>query len=310
MKMQASQKNKELSILFHSFFPALLLLRKKDPLRLAGATAFFTTFAMPPIVFILAQLFGLFLSPKKVGRGLIENISNNLGKDGAEQVREVIKSIRGFNNSWWVIVFGSLFMLFVATTLFMVIKNSLNDIWQIKTRKDPGIAFNIFSRLRSFAIILLIGILFFANLFFKSIEILGAGYVENFSHNGSIFIKFLFSEVSSIVIVAAWFILLFRFLADGKPAWKSAFAGGLLTALLFTAGRFLLRTLLINSNIGVLYGTSGSFVLVLLFVFYTSFMMYFGACFIAVYSEKKQWPIVYSHRSVSQNTIEGKKSLV
>ena len=273
-------------------------------MRLAGATAFFTTFAIPPIVFILAQLFGLFLSPKKVGRGLIENISNNLGKDGAEQVRAVINSIRGFNNSWWVIVLGSLFMLFVATTLFMVIKNSLNDIWQIKQRKDPGIAFNIISRLRSFAIILLIGILFFANLFFKSIEILGVGYVENFSHNVSIFLSFLFSEVSSIVIVAAWFILLFRFLADGKPAWKAAIAGGLFTALLFTAGRFLLRTLLINSNIGQLYGTSGSFVLVLLFVFYTSFMMYFGACFIAVYSEKKQWPIVNNNSIIEKNVVD------
>lgn len=289
--MHDSHQNNELSILLHSLYPSFTLLRKSDPLKLAGATAFFTTFAIPPIVFILAQLFGLFLSPQKVGRGLIENISNNLGTDGAEQVRDVIKSIRGFNNNWWVITIGSLFMLFVATTLFIVIKNSLDDIWQVKTREHPGILFNIYNRLRSFAIILLIGILFFANLFFKSIEILGVGYVENFSHNGSIFLNILFSEFSSIIIVAAWFILLFRFLADGKPVWKAAIAGGLVTGLLFTAGRFLLRILLIDSNIGQLYGASGSFVLILLFVFYTSFIMYFGACFIAIYSEKKQWPI-------------------
>ncbi|MEO6670204.1 MAG: YihY/virulence factor BrkB family protein [Ferruginibacter sp.] len=295
MKLQDNKKATELSILFQSIRPSFSLLSKNNPLRLAGATAFFTTFAMPPIVFILAQLFGLFLSPKKVGGGLIENISNNLGKDGAEQVRDVIKSIRGFNNDWWVILLGSFFLLFVATTLFMVIKNSLDDIWQIKTVKHPGIKFSLFGRLRSFAIILLIGLLFFANLFFKSVEIIGVGYVDNFFHNGSIWLKIIFSEVSSVVIVAAWFIILFRFLADGRPVWKAAFAGGLLTALLFTAGRVLLRTLLVNSNIGLLYGTSGSFVLVLLFVFYTSFMLYFGACFIAVYSEKKGWAIGYGN---------------
>jgi membrane protein len=94
-----------------------------------------------------------------------------------------------------------------------------------------------------------------------------------------------------VLIVALWFTVLFRFLADAKPSWKASFAGGFLTAILFAAGRWLLKLLLVNSNIGHLYGPSGSFVLVLLFVFYSSFILYYGACFIAVYSEKKKWPI-------------------
>ena len=100
----------EVHIFFSSLLPSFRLLRRNDPLRLAGATAFFTTFALPPIVFLLAQLFGLFLSPRMVGRGLIENLSENLGEEGASQVREVIKSIRGFDDSWYVIVFGFLFL--------------------------------------------------------------------------------------------------------------------------------------------------------------------------------------------------------
>jgi len=291
MEKVLHRNHKELFLLTGSLLPSLSLLRKNDPLRMAGATAFFTTFALPPIIFILARLFGLFFGPRMIGRGLIENISNNLGAEGAEQIRLVIRSIRGINYNWYVIVLGFIFLLFVATTLFIIIKNSFNQIWQIKVRPHPGFGFSLATRLRSFAIILFVGILFFANLFFKSIETIGGKYSEDLVKGSSFYFKLIFSEISSVIIVAAWFIILFRFLSNATPRWKAAIAGGVLTGILFTGGRFLLRSLLLNSNIGELYGPSGSFVLVLLFVFYTSFIMYYGACFISVYSAKKQWPL-------------------
>jgi membrane protein len=154
-------------------------------------------------------------------------------------------------------------------------------------------------------VILLVGILFFADLFFKSIETIGGNYFEDLYRGSSIYFKIIFSEITSVVIVAAWFIILFRFLADGRPTWKASVMGGLLTAILFTAGRFVLRSLLINSNIGQLYGTSASFVLVLLFVFYTSFIMYYGACFIKVYSEKKGWLLRHDEKSFISKTRAG-----
>ena len=259
---------------------------------MAGATAFFTTFALPPIVFIVAQLFGLFIGRGNMGKRLIENISDTIGKEGAGQVRQVIKNIRGFSNSWYVLVFGFLFLVFVATTLFSVIKNSLNQVWQISVKERPGFLFLLGIRARSFAVILLVGILFFASLLFESLKLITAEYANGIWRGSGIYFKNVLGNIASVIIVAAWFILLFRFLADGRPSWKASFTGGLLTGILFIAGRLVLRFLLVGSNIGPLYGTSGSFVLVLLFVFYSSFILYYGACFIAVYSEKKQWPII------------------
>jgi membrane protein len=305
MNTQSTSKRSSVYLLGSSLIPSLALLRKNDPLRMAGATAFFTTFALPPIIFLIAQLFGLFLSPKDVGRGLIENLSHNLGADGAEQVRQVIRSIRGFNDSWYVILLGFCFLFFVATTLFVVIRNSFNQIWQVNVKEKPGIVFKIGTRLRSAAVILVVGILFFANIFFTSIETIGGNYLEGFFEGSRIYFKLIFSEISSVIIVAAWFIILFRFLADGRPAWKAAVIGGLVTAVLFTIGRFILRTLLIDGNIGKLYGASGSFVLVLLFVFYTSFIMYYGACFIAVYSQKQHWPLQHDEASYEIKTVTG-----
>lgn len=286
--MDKHSKKKEVIIFISSIIPSFILLRKNDPLRMAGATAFFTTFALPPIVFIVAQFFGLFAGARMVGRGLIDNIAINLGADGARQIRQVIRAIHAFNNSWYTIVFGFLFLLFVATTLFIIIKNSFNQIWQIRINENSGFLSTLGGRLRSLVIIILVGILFFVNLFLKSIESIWSNYFEDHFNKSSIYFKVVFSEVTSVLIVAIWFTVLFRFLADKKPAWKAAIVGGILTGILFTIGRFLLKILLINSNISALYGSSGSMVLIMLFVFYTSLIMYYGAGFIAVYAEKEQ----------------------
>lgn len=289
---ESKTKTNELSLLLISLRHSFALLGKNDPMRMAGATAFFTTFALPPIVFILSQLFGLFIGRGNMDRGLIKNLSNTLGEEGADQVRQVVRSISGFSDSWYVIVFGFIFLVFVATTLFSEIKNSLNELWQISVKENPGFLFVLSARARSFGVILLAGILFFADLFMESLKAIAGNYVEEIWHWGSWYFKSAISQIASVIIVAAWFILLFRFLADGKPTWKASLVGGLLTGILFIAGRLLLRFLLVGSNIGGLYGTAGSFVLVLLFVFYSSFILYYGASFIAVYSERKQWPII------------------
>ena len=94
-----------------------------------------------------------------------------------------------------------------------------------------------------------------------------------------------------------WFIVLFRYLADGRPTWKVSIAGGCLTGALFEAGKTLLSTVMRNSNINTLYGASGAMVLILLFVFYSSFILYFGASFIKIYSEEVKHPMTLVNKA-------------
>jgi len=158
--------------------------------------------------------------------------------------------------------------------------------------------------MKSFAVIILIGILFFADLVFDSLGTIARNYVEEIWKGGGIYFKGILNETVSVLIVAAWFILLFRFLADGRPSWKASLIGGLVTGILFTAGRLLLRFLLVDSNISHLYGSSAAVILLLLFVFYSSFILYYGACFIAVYSEKKEWSIRLSSKAFNYKIEE------
>lgn len=291
MTDKAKQQNKFyqlVSICRESFS----LLKKNDPLRLAGATAFFTTFALPPIIFILAQLFGSLIGKEEVNKGLMGSISEILGKDGAKPVRQVLKSIHGFSNEWYILILGFLFLVFISTTLFLVIKSSLNQIWKISITDKPGFVFYLVSRAKAFGIILATGFLFWVSIFLESMEVVAGNYLNSLLTIGTFDFKFIFSRIGSIIIIALWFIFLFHYLADGRPKWKATIGGGLITSIFFMIGKWVLKILLIDTNIGSLYGTSGSFVLILLFVFYCSFILYYGASFISVYSLKNEWPIV------------------
>ncbi len=270
---------------------AFKLFRKNDPLRLAGATAFFANFAIPPILLILIRLFGFFVDRKILVRRLFERLANILDDSSISQIRETMRNIRGADYNWLATILSFVFFIFVATTLFSVIKNSMDQIWNIGLNEMSGVIFNLKLRGRSMVIILLAGILFFVGLLTDSIQALIGIYINNASPTyGKVFLSIL-NQLIFVIIVTVWFTVLFRFLTNGRPSWKAAIRGGLLTGFLFTLGKYILRIMLPLSNIGNIYGASGSIILVMLFVFYSSFIFYFGACFVKVLSDTIYKPI-------------------
>jgi membrane protein len=268
-------------LLRHSFIE----MRKNDPLRMAGATAFFTTFALPPILIILFQLFSLFLNRRMVGQEMMQTLTDAFGKDTASQIRVITRGFRTFAQNWWLAAGGFVFLIFVATTLFSLIKNSLNDIWKVSVPEKPGVLFKLGLRVRSMGVILLMGLLFLVSMLLDGFEVLAGDYIEDIFSGGGAYFKGIVNEVTGAVIAIIWFMLVFRYLGDARPPWRVAIAGGCLTGVLFTAGKALLSYLMRHSNIGSIYGAGGSLVLLLLFVFYSSFILYYGAAFIKIYAD-------------------------
>jgi membrane protein len=278
-------------IFFRHFRHAFTLFKKNDPLRLAGATAFFTNFALPPILLILIRLFGYFVDRRTLVDRIFERLASILDDSSTAQIRDTLRNIRGIDQHWYATLISFVFFLFVATTLFNVIKNSMDQIWSIGIKDHSGFLFKLKLRARSFVIILLAGILFFVGLLADSIQAIIGTYLNSAAPAfGKIFLSIL-NELLFIGIVTTWFSVLFRFLTNGRPTWKAAIRGGLLTGVLFTIGKYILRILLPLSNIGNIYGASGSIVLIMLFVFYSSFIFYFGACFVRVLSDARETPI-------------------
>lgn len=298
--MAAQKSNLRIWQLFGRSFAEL---KKNDPLRMAGATAFFATFAIPPIVIILFQLFTIFLSRRLVGPEMMEILSDSLGPGTARQIRVTTRGFSTMAQTWYAAAAGFAFLVFVATTVFVVIKNSLNVIWKVRAREKPGFRFYLRLRARSFLVILSAGVLFLAGLLLDGFKVLAGKYIDRIMGGGSFFSGAL-NEVIGVLIMTIWFVLLFRYLADARPSWKVAITGGSLTGVLFSAGKALLAYLLGSSNIGSLYGASGSLVLLLLFVFYSSFILYFGASFIRVYADAIGMPLRAVNKAYHYKVLE------
>ena len=157
---------------------AFRLFQKNDPLRLAGATAFFANFALPPILLILIRIFGFFIDRKIMLNQLFDRLSSILEDSSIQQMREVLKNIRGIDHKWYATLISFVFFLFVATTLFAVIKNSMDQIWSIGLKENSSFVFQMKNRGRSMVIIMLAGILFFVGILTDSFQTFLAAYIN------------------------------------------------------------------------------------------------------------------------------------
>jgi membrane protein len=270
---------------------AFVEFRQNDPLRMAGATAFFTTFALPAVLIILIQVFGLILSPRFMARQLFHNLGEVIGKNTAGELHKTLFNVRHLSKNWYEALLGFLFLIFVATTLLKVIKDSLNQLWNIKMADHMGFGFGLVTRVKSFTVILIAGILFLVVMLTEG----GMNLIQHASNDSSLGNGLLATEVVrqliSLILVTIFFAILFKFLPDGRPTWKTVIAGACFTGLLFTVGKLLLQWFLSFSSMQTIYGASTSSVLLLLFVFYSSFIFYFGACFTKVWAEFHNKPI-------------------
>lgn len=268
-----------------------VLLKLNDPLRMGAATAFFATFALPPILILFTQFFRFAVDPNKLSSELIVRLGHILGTSSAQQVEGVLVAVSGLSHSWYITVFGFIFLMFVATTLFEVIKNSLGQIWEIRIMPKPGIGFRLKYRLRSLVVIFLAGALFLAGLVMESFQAIMGNYIDQVWGSGGWFFNRLVNEIGFVVALTIWLAFLFRFLTAGRPKWKVSLIGAFFTAILFTIGKWILGYLLIGSNISTIYGASGSMVLIMLFVFYSAMIFYYGGCFVKVLGDSFNAPI-------------------
>jgi membrane protein len=266
-------------------------VQSNDPLRLAGATAFFASFALPPILLILIQAMGLLFDRKSIGKQLFLRLGDIVGKESAHQVIITLRGFRGLAQTWPVGIILFIFLLFVSTTLLSVIRSSLNQLWMIRIPVKENFLQSMLGRLRSLIVIGAAGILFLAGLMAESAHAFLGTYIKDLLPGAAFVFNGVFSQLLSLIIVTAWFTVLFRYLPDARPHWKVAFTGALLTGVLFNTGKLLLRRLLSGGNLGLLYGASASAVLLMLFIFYSAIIFYYGAAFTKVWSEFKNRPM-------------------
>ncbi|REL38161.1 YihY/virulence factor BrkB family protein [Rhodohalobacter sp. SW132] len=263
---------------------------ENDPLRLSSSTAFFATFSIIPIIILLLTLFGIIFSEQLLTGEFLNALQGMVGEETTEHLSTVLENIQQMQQGIWLTVGIIIFLMFVATTLFIVVQSSFNQIWKVQPKEDVTYRFIVKNRGISLLIILVTGLLFLTTLFLDLlIGFLGDNILNLIPGINQWLIKLLYIALS-LVIFTLWFASMFKFLPDVKLTWKNVWPGSLLTAILFLIGQHIMGLVLVSGNISTIYGASGSLVLLLLFIFYSSFILYFGATFVknyAVYKDEK-----------------------
>ena len=255
---------------------------------MAGATAFFTMFALPPILIILVQFFSLFIDPQTIRHELFVSLSDIFGQEAVRQIVSVIRAVKKLSYNWVATALGFIFLLFVATTVFKIIRSSINQIWGVqKQPAEKKVIASLQSRSQSLGVIFVTGLLFSIGVFIETVQVfIGNYFVKIFPSLSGAFNQLLSFTISTL-ITAIWFLIIFRYLNDSRPKWGIAWTGALFTSVLFAVGKIILHLLLTYNNITNIYGASASIVLLLLFVFYSAMILYYGTAFTKVWEQHK-----------------------
>lgn len=264
---------------------------------MAAATAFFTTFALPPILIILFQVSRLFMGQALLGPSLRKELSAALGPEAVEQILSIARAMRNITDNWLIAAGGFVFLMFVATTLFKIIRDSISELWCINIVAKKKFKYNMSARALSLVIILSIGVLLILGIALEGIRAYLGQFINTVPEDVAFLFRSAVNDILAFGLVTCWFMLLFRYLPLGRPTWKIAFVGGVVTGILFTIGKMVLRALLNQSNLTTIFGTSASIVLILLFVFYSSLILYYGASFTyeyALYKGQHIKPLSYA----------------
>jgi membrane protein len=263
---------------------------QKKPLLLGASTAFFTVFALPSIILLLVSILSLYFKQEMLTQKLFAQVSEYFGADTAKKIQVIVQNFRSQANSIWMTVVGAIFLLFVSTTLFHVIRLALNETWSVRIKKGTKFKYTLLQHLSAFVLILISGALFFSSLLADATLALFHDYFEAWLPATTTIIEVL-GAVVSLVIVTAWFSILFRFLPDANTNWNTTIRGALFTAVLFNMGKYVLAFFLSADNLDDIFGASASIMGLFLFIFYSSMIMYFGAMFTKVYAEHVKRPI-------------------
>lgn len=281
--------SKSLRTIWRTLRSTVTLLGAQDPFRMAGATAFFTTFGLPAMLIIVVRTLGIFLDRRTVGRQLGDVLRTVLGPDSVDAIRQAIQSFSALQSGYLLTAGIFIFLLFVATTLFKIIRNSINDIWRVRSRRPANLGDMLLSRAIAVAVMLLGGILFMATHLADSVQhrYLAAASADAISSSGR-----ALNLIVVLLVSTVWFYTVFTAMPDGRAPRKVVLGGAFVTAVLFGIGKIVLRVLMSPGRVNGFYGASGAVVLVLLFVFYASIILYFGAALIRAWSEAVGKPVV------------------
>ncbi len=253
----------------------------------SSSIAFYLIFSLPAILIITVSIAESAYEDQIVREALLEQIQMLLGTESASTVDKVLSNASISGSTLFAKLVGIGTLLFSATTVFVSLQDGLNKIWRVKPNPKQNVWNFIKNRMLTLAMVISIGFLLLVSLVIDAIIALFSEMITQETSDASLYIISGINILVSITVITLVFSLIFKFLPDAKIKWQDVWVGAFFTTVLFTVGKYLIGLYLGNSSIDSVYGTAGSLVLLLIWVYYSSLIVFIGAEFTYVYSQEK-----------------------
>jgi membrane protein len=256
--------------------------------RMGAALAYYTLFALAPILVVVIAVGGMAFGPEAVRGEIVEQIQSLVGRDGAQAIQAILE---GAAKSRWSIpatIIGVITFCVGATGAFLELQENLNSIWRVKPRSRGNFLRDLLvQRIISFGLVLGFAFLLLTSLVVSTALAAVHTYIGSaFPGVGVLWVWAVGYAVVSLGVITLLFAMIYKVLPDVKLKWADVWVGALATAVLFTVGKFLIGLYLGTSSFVSTYGTAGSVIVVLVWVYYSSQIILLGAEFTRAYVER------------------------
>lgn len=252
-------------------------------LKLSASLAYYTVFSLAPLMMLLIFILSLYFGQDAFEGKIYPELKGFVGPDAAAQIQSIVKSVQ-LGRSAIAVIIGSLTLIIGATGVFMEIQDSLNIIWRVKAKPKRGWVKLITNRLLSFSLVIALGFLLMVSLIVNGLLAALSDKLSHYVTNFEIIFNLINLGVTFLVI-ATLFGIIFKYLPDVKIDFKQVRTGAIFTAILFMLGKYLIGLYIGTMKISSTYGAAGSIIIIFVWIYYTSALLYLGAEFTQVYAE-------------------------
>ncbi|GAA4209919.1 YihY/virulence factor BrkB family protein [Pedobacter jeongneungensis] len=272
--------------------------------KLSGSLAYYTVFSMAPLLVVIISLCGIFLGREIAEGQVYAQLEGFLGRESATSLQQLIKNAYLDGKSTIALIIGIFTLLLGATTVFGDIQDSINTIWGLKPKPKRGWVKMLQNRFLSFSVIISLGFVLLVSLAVTSVLDAFSNRLQVRFAEVSVVVFYIINQLVTLAVISLIFGVIFKVLPDAIIKWRDVIAGAIVTAVLFMIGKFAISIYIGQSNVGGTYGATGSLVVVLLWTYYSSIILYFGAEFTKAYAVAFGSEIYPSHYAVTTKEIE------
>lgn len=245
--------------------------------RKSAALAYYTVFSLAPLLVIVIALVSLFVDSSAASGAIVSEARSLIGPDGAKFLESLLGDMHRDQTAGWAAVIAFVVALIGATTVFAELKDSLDGIWGVQAKAPSGVWGLVRSRLLSFGLVLVLAFLLLVSLAVNAALSAGSRYVAAFiGIEGAVAVGVV-AFIVSMLVVTGMFAAIYKLLPEVDLAWREVFGAALLTAVLFSIGRFAIGFYLGNSAPASSFGAAGSLAVLLLWVYYSAIIFFVGA---------------------------------